>query len=87
MKTFEVVKVNHNKLVSHTCDLCGQAILPRSMGQFSDSTVLGTTGWSYPEGGEYTRTEVDLCGPCFREKLLPWLISQGVKPTVTTEDF
>lgn len=87
MKTFEVVKVNHNKLVSHTCDLCGQPIPQRSMGQFSEAIVEGTTGWSYPEDGEYTKTEVDLCGVCFHQKLLPWLVSQGVTPTVTTEDF
>ena len=34
-------------------------------------------GVSYPEGGSGTEIEVDLCPTCFKEKLVPWLRSQG----------
>ena len=34
-------------------------------------------GVSFPEGGGGTEYEVDICPNCFKEKLIPWLDSQG----------
>ena len=34
-------------------------------------------GTSYPEGGSYESQILDICPKCFKEKLVPWFISQG----------
>lgn len=34
-------------------------------------------GTSYPEGGSFESQILDICPKCFKEKLVPWFISQG----------
>jgi len=34
-------------------------------------------GSNYPEGGTGTEYEIDLCPKCFKERLVPWLKSEG----------
>ena len=75
-------------LVKMTCDLCGREA---RAGQWHGSdhscwdvnetevevTVRSKEGQSYPEGGSGTEFVVDVCPWCFRDRLLPWLRSQG----------
>lgn len=70
--------------VSHiTCDLCKNKIQHKSSYDVDEVTVSYRTGRSYPEGGDGTETEFDICNTCFTEKLVPWLIFQGAVPTIT----
>ena len=81
------------------CDLCGKPTPkdPRREGVFLDSWALGydyaettvecRTGESYPEGS-FTETLVfDICPDCFKDKLIPWLASQGAQPRKEDRDF
>jgi len=40
-------------------------------------TVKQREGSSYPEGGMGTEYDIDLCPKCFKERFVPWLVSQG----------
>lgn len=93
MKHTKVIKVPaHQKtVVSHrTCDLCKEVIKSNQPFSLDDVAVAWRFSDSiYPEGGpegvEITTTHFDICGTCFEAKLLPWLESQGAKPTVVVE--
>lgn len=64
-----------------TCDLCGKDVEEHLDSYAVDEvTVKREYGNRYPDGGNVTTIEVDICGPCFATKLGPWLESQGVKP-------
>lgn len=73
------------ELDSITCDLCGKVAKHGYWGSSCwdvnevevEVTVRQKDGQSFPEGGSGTCFEVDLCPQCFKEKLVPWLISQG----------
>jgi len=69
------------------CDLCGKV---GKDGDWETSAwgvaeseieieVRYKDGSSYPEGGSGQKYNVDICPDCFREKLIPWLESQGCK--------
>ena len=74
-------------LVSTTCDLCG---VEAKRGEYCSSvydveetevevTVSKKDGYSCPDGGSGTEYVVDICPDCFKNKLIPWLKSQGCK--------
>ncbi len=90
MKHFECKQVTQT--VTHqthrSCDLCGTV----SKGYDSwaggcyvvDETEILVTvkqkeGKSYSEGGYGEEYEIDLCPKCFKDRLVPWLQSQGAK--------
>lgn len=90
MKTYEeYIEPEHkrSRLKSRTCDLCGLTAKTNEWGASSyevcetevEITIRQKEGSSYPEGGQGTEFEVDLCPKCFKEKLVPWLRSQGAK--------
>jgi len=74
-----------NVLVELRCDLCGcRATNERyDAGMYVRNevtlkvTVHHTKGKDYPEGGWGTEFIVDMCPECFRDKLIPWINSQG----------
>ena len=68
------------------CDLCGKELMD---GRFNvdDVTLKLESGSRYPESCDIERTTVDMCGECFKNKLLPWLESLGVKPKVEEIDW
>ena len=73
------------KLIKITCDLCG-AEAKKGFWESSSYTVADVVvnvrqrdGESFPEGGSGTEYEVDMCPKCFKDKLIPWLESQGCK--------
>jgi len=68
------------------CDLCGKEADGEEWEAKSCYRVNETEirvqvrqkeGNNYPEGGSGTMYEIDLCPTCFKEKLVPWLKSQG----------
>ena len=70
------------------CDVCGELIPNRGMGEFDEVEIARKTGYSFPEGGNHTRVEVDMCPHCFREKLVPWLKGFGrFSPTEEEVDW
>lgn len=83
----EHVPASTREVVTHTtCDLCGQQIKPK-IGNADEVEVKHRTGSAYPEGGSGEETSVDLCGDCFDGRLVPWLESQGAKPTTREWEF
>ena len=83
-ETVIVPASTRTKVVKVTCDLC-QGEIKNKRFDLNEVTVSHKTGESYPEGGMGELAEVDMCGTCFTEKLVPWLEAQGVTPT--TEDW
>lgn len=75
------------ELVETTCDLCGaiakEGNWESSAWEVAESEieieVRYKDGCSYPEHGSGELFNVDICPKCFREKLIPWLRSQGCK--------
>ena len=79
MKTVLVPEQRNQVVDFVTCDLCGAK--PKARGyDINEVEVRHKVGELYPEGGSGTETRVDMCGKCFYEKLVPWLISQGCSP-------
>lgn len=39
------------------------------------------------DSGDISTTSYDICPACFRGRLMPWLESQGAKPTVEQRDY
>lgn len=89
MRKFEkkTETVEREVLVETTCDLCGAVA---KSGNWESSTyevaevevevtVHQKDGVSYPEGGNGTEYTADICPDCFKNKLIPWLESQGCK--------
>lgn len=67
------------------CDLCKQPIVQERY--IEDSVkILWRKGAAYPDYYSVTETSVDMCGACFKNKMLPWLESQGATPTVIEID-
>ena len=86
MKTYKEVNIPRKAVQEVKCDLCG-ATCPGEWGkgfQVARTEIKMREGEAYPEYQELEDTEVDICPTCFKEKLLPWLKSQGAVPTVTT---
>lgn len=84
-RTIEVTETR--KIVTgEVCDMCGSEYWSRSGISVNEATVELRRGNSFIGGGfNIDVTTVDLCVPCFEGKLLPWLATQGVKPTKTNE--
>lgn len=68
-----------------TCDICKQKEGSR---RWSSSyydinevevcvTVKHKVGHSYPEGGNSTLYDFDICPACFKEHVIPFLVSKG----------
>lgn len=87
MRRYEMVKRNYEEkvLVELRCDICGTIA---KHGKWASSVyevneteievkIKQKDGHSYPEEGSGTEILVDMCPKCFKEKLIPWLNSQG----------
>jgi len=81
----ETVEITRTTLKQITCDLCGREA---KKGHWDSSiysvnetdievTIKQKEGDTYPESGSGTEIIVDLCPTCFKERLVPWLNSQG----------
>lgn len=40
-------------------------------------TITQKDGDNFPSGGSGTKYEIDLCPDCFKDRLVPWLRSEG----------
>lgn len=69
-----------------TCDLCKKEIENEHY-HVDEVVVHHKVGNAFPESGRGTETSVDVCGSCFNEKLLPWLISLGALPTTVRWEY
>lgn len=86
-KTVEVPATTKQELDKTTCDLCGKeakrGYWESSSYEVNDTeievTIKHEDGYNYPEGGNGTKYSVDMCPDCFKERLIPWLESQGCK--------
>lgn len=93
MKVYKIETVTREvqRLVKHYCDICGRETrhLDWATGSYDikETEIRLREGSSYPEGGSGTSIEVDICPTCFREKLLPWLETQGVQVQETEWDY
>jgi len=65
------------------CDLCGRESTKPAQGweensfQVEEIEISHRSGEQYPESGSGDKIEIHLCPECFRNKLVPWLQSQG----------
>jgi hypothetical protein len=94
----KTIQQNYEQCVARECDLC-HAKSPNPDGWENnwikgDYTLEETEltiavrhkdGYSCPDGGNGTEYEIDLCPKCFKERLIPWLKSQGA--TVERKDW
>ena len=83
MKTEPVPATTATVLDYIKCELCDQTSpredwAPRQY-EVNEPEVSLSVGRNYPEGGYHTRTVLDICPKCFKEKLIPWFLSQGGK--------
>jgi len=84
-KTVEVPATTRQQLISRKCDLCGTESKYADWGagryevEETEIKVIVScrTGTEYPECGSGTEYEIDLCPKCFKDRLVPWLQSQG----------
>jgi len=84
----EVEQLEKRRVLKNlTCDMCGKE---GSEGGWKSSKwnmnetelevrVRQTEGTNYPEGGWGTEYVIDMCPSCFKNRLIPWLKSEGVK--------
>lgn len=77
--------IEDERLIKTTCDICGAIA---KYGEWSSSvwevneteikiTIHKKDGEAYPEFGDGCETTIDICPECFKNKLIPWLQSQG----------
>lgn len=87
MKRYEsqTKTVVNRVLVERKCDLCGCVAKTNDWDAASfrvqeteiSVTIKQRDGSAYPECGSGNEYEVDLCPKCFKDRLIPWLQSQG----------
>ena len=76
-----------NYLAETVCDLCGKVAKHgnwETTGWDMNETevevkIRQKDGKQYPDGGWGTKIVVDLCPICFKNKLIPWLESEGAE--------
>ena len=79
--------VKKQRLEKMICDLCSKESIgagwKNSIWSINETeieiTVRQTEGTNYPEGGFGTEYIIDLCPECFKNRLVPWLKSEGAK--------
>jgi len=99
MRIYEDREVKYTKkaLVEKKCDLCGMAASTEEDSWATSSYKIDETevrievrqkdGTGYPEGGWGTEYVADICPDCFRNKLIPWIQSQGCTKERTEWDY
>jgi hypothetical protein len=98
MKHFEkrTESRTYDVLISRTCDICGRKGKGGDKREWDAGAyaineteilvkVYQKEGSSFPEGGSGTEYGIDLCPICFKDRLVPWLISQGAN--IKQEDW
>lgn len=87
MKTYENLPTTYRRQTSHTCDICGEEIVEKNR-DILDVTVEARYGeHGYYGDGHGKSFEVDLCLPCFRDKLVPAMHALGLNKDVVWKDW
>jgi hypothetical protein len=84
MQHMKTVKEKEYETIAYlTCDLCGiksqSSYYWNGQGNVNETKIEWRTGDSWPEGGSGELIKIDICPDCFKNKLIPWLESQGAK--------
>jgi len=85
MRKFKEITTTVETIEFIQCDICGKKADRHdwSTGSYTVNEtefkilIRQRDGENYPEGGWGTEYEADICPNCFKEKLIPWLNSQG----------
>ena len=97
MKVTETISIppkppETKEIVSHIlCDLCGIVGHPGYSGEVEwgrdaegderETAVILKSGYAGGDGGHWNTASFHICPTCFRDRLVPWLESQGAKKT------
>lgn len=68
------------------CDICKSEAKERGY-DVGEASIQMREGESLPDCGHGTEINIDLCMECFREKMIPFLESEGVVINETEWDF
>jgi len=94
MKAYKkyTVPAREDRILSHVCcDFCGKKStcnLDWDGERFIESvqTELRLTRF-YHDGEGMEKISIDICPDCFKNKLVPWIESQGIKVEEEKEDW
>ena len=80
MKTYEEKMVTRTEklLSSITCDWCGVPVVKRNGWNIDQTSLSHRYGEHYPDCHTGHSIDIDICGNCFKNKLVPYLQNQGV---------
>lgn len=83
-ETVKVPATTAERIVGTQCDICAAVSKDNNGWAEKQFDVLETEirykdGWSGHDGGDGKELNVHLCPECFKNKLIPWLVLQGVK--------
>jgi len=92
MKTVLIVEHEEQVFDKLSCDICGAESNSEENWSTKDfenarSTVQFEQRESFPDGGHSTEIAFHICPTCFKSKLVPWLASQGAKPSFSEADW
>ena len=82
--------------IGAVCDICGRETKQYSFGtgnwakeyyDIAEVTVSIKTGTIYPECGDTTLAEYDICPDCFRKYIDPVFQSLNIQPVITTSEW
>lgn len=88
MKTFKeriIPAQTVTDLEAIKCDICGKVTdkLTSNSSEIKEVTIQLQTGHHFHDGGSSGQNiSIDLCPECFKDKLIPWVQSQGGEPSV-----
>jgi hypothetical protein len=92
MKTVLILEHEEKVFEKLTCDICGadsngdENWAAKEFEQAS-TTIQLDERVSYPDGGHSKDITFHLCPECFKSKLVPWLDTQGAKPSIGEADW
>ncbi len=78
-KEVEVPEKTVTEIDYATCDICQNKIMEEYNYSVNEVEVCYKSGAVFHDGGYGDEVEVDMCGKCFEEKLVPWVEGFGGK--------
>ena len=85
-------QVSQTTIVETVCDMCGTRFKGDgfdndSLYKVAEVYIEFKEGEQYPEGGRFDMIKPDICPSCFKEKVIPFLESEGVDCSPTEVSF
>ncbi len=78
-KKVDIPAATVTRLDFTACDICGNKIDECAGYGVDEVEIYHKDGVICPDGGYGDETNIDMCGKCFEEKLVPWVESFGGK--------